>query len=368
MAGRKMQDRKLEELSQEELQKKIEEDKKKVKSSLVLAFSAVIAIIALCIAWFVANNLVNGKSSTLAADSEVPFVLASTGERLYAEETYFLNENNQKQLTNGDSYTPENQTYYTYDYDSAGKRVWTKATADAKTTYYTGISNLAWRFSNSQESFGPGASGKLEFYIIPKNNMIKSCKVSLEMQAYSTSENTNRAIKCDDTNLQNLLSGHILLFQKLDDTNGYSGWLNPEDNTSFTVTAPEGGFQKGVPYKVTIYWVWAKYLRNYVYGARSTNGDLFTNITDANEDYTNVQFMVNARGKTGTNKINRMYASKDAEDNYSFANLPGDTDDEKLINKNMSDSVLDTWSTYYDDADEYIGTKANYVYINATVE
>ena len=58
----------MEDLSTEELHEQIENDKKQAKRSIVFAMTALIAIIILCIAWFVANNRVSGSSSAVSAN------------------------------------------------------------------------------------------------------------------------------------------------------------------------------------------------------------------------------------------------------------------------------------------------------------
>ena len=58
----------MEDLSIEELHEQIENDKKQAKRSTVFAMTALIAIIILCIAWFVANNRVSGSSSAVSAN------------------------------------------------------------------------------------------------------------------------------------------------------------------------------------------------------------------------------------------------------------------------------------------------------------
>ena len=67
-------------------QQKIKTYKKKVARSFILAFTTLIAIIAICIAWFVANNRVSGTNSSVSAQSSIPFELASMGVRQEAEE------------------------------------------------------------------------------------------------------------------------------------------------------------------------------------------------------------------------------------------------------------------------------------------
>ena len=60
----------IKEIATDELLEQIEEEKKQVKKSAVLAFAALIAIIALCIAWFVCNTKVHSTGSNISADAK----------------------------------------------------------------------------------------------------------------------------------------------------------------------------------------------------------------------------------------------------------------------------------------------------------
>ena len=71
----------LENLSPEELQERIQEEKKNAKRSLRFASTALLAIVAVCIAWFVANNRVTMTGTQISAENTVPFELASIGSR-----------------------------------------------------------------------------------------------------------------------------------------------------------------------------------------------------------------------------------------------------------------------------------------------
>lgn len=327
----------IEETSTDKLLEEIEQNKKILKKSFVFAFVALVAIIVLGIAWFVSNTRVTSTGVNVSAMDDNPFVLASVGGRMSAEKTYLKDDNKQNLFTDGKPTVYEN-----YIDTSTGKQVSTKQ------TYYIGTNGLAWRLSE-QKSFQPGATGKLEFYIIPKKNEVgkSSVEVTIDLEAYELSKNKDKAIKSEDKFLPDLVRGHILLFQSLDNTQGYSGWLyNTESKTNkMTVSAPKGGFQEGVPYKVTFYWIWPKYFRNYVYDARNTYGDLFANIEN-NTDYNTLLSFVN-------NNQNKLF--------YGGTTL-------SEINNQMTDEVLDHCNKYYNDADEYIGRKQCYIYIEASVQ
>lgn len=325
MADKGQKPRELEELSIEELREKIKEDKKNAKRSTAFAAAALIAIIALCIAWFVANHIVTGTSSSVSAKSDVLYRLASVGSRQSAEESYLkLQEGTSKEL---DSYI---------DLDT-GKPV------ETKQTYHIGEASLAWYLS-AQESFQPGASGKLEFYIIPTHSGTSSLDVQYNMDAYKAEG--SKAVRIENEKLQNLVKGHVLLFQKLSNKTGYSGWIK---DGKVKVNAPEGTtFEADKAYKVTVYWVWPKYFRNYIYHSRDLYGDLC--VSDGEDHTALVKFAENEKSK----------------DNSALFN--DKLDITESINSSMSDKTLDTCSESYNLADEYIGENTKYLYLQAVVK
>lgn len=325
MAKKGQDPRALEDLTIEELREKIEEDKKNAKRSTAFAAAALIAIIALCIAWFIANNLVTGTSSQIAAKQNASFELASVGVRQEPERKDLgLQAGTQKTLN---SYVdlPSGETVTT------GDRV-----------YYAGENGLAW-YLNKQEKLQPGARGKLEFYVIPKHDGLRSVTIKYAIDAYKVSG--NKATKMENDTLQNLVDGHVVLFQNLNDATGYySGWIK---NGELTINAPDNGvFVKDTAYKVTAYWVWPKYFRNYIYESSDLYGDLCKTDSSADSDHTNLlKFVEDNKGKL-----------------FADSSLTGD------ISTSMSDSVYEAYSDSYDLADEFIGKNAQYLYIQATVK
>lgn len=68
MADRKVkQQKEIEQLSPEALEKEIENNKRKIVQSIVFIAAAAIALIAICMAWFVSNSRVNGTLVTVSA-------------------------------------------------------------------------------------------------------------------------------------------------------------------------------------------------------------------------------------------------------------------------------------------------------------
>lgn len=342
-----------------ETTQKITRYKKQAARSFVLAFTTLIAIIAVCIAWFVSNTKVTMTGTSISAENTVPFELASAGDRQEPEPTKMpgkLSEGNEK------SYT----TYIDY---KTGKTQNFLSDGTAK-TLYVGTSSLAWHLSG-QQNFHPGASGELEFYFIPKQSGLKT--ITLQLNLVGAKDDTNgNFIKLEgdteDNVLKNLINGHILMFENWSADVGYSNWLGTDKK--LIINAPtenendDSVFQKNQPYKVTIYWKWPKYFRNFVYNERF-EGDLFFIQNDA---YSNLLNFVNeqvpvAKDSCGAkNTSNTFYSAEKYDDNIIKARGNIKASD------NMTDAMLESCIKYYDLADEYIGNNAQYIYVELNVE
>lgn len=330
-------DNSIKEKTSDELLEEIAVNKRKLKQSFGFAFVALIALIALGIAWFMSNSKVTSTGTSVSAQDDRLFELASVGERQKAEASYLLDESKKSILSAG-----AEKTYASYIENG------TKVQKPQR--YHVGTGSLAW-YLDSQESILPGANGKLEFYIIPKKDDVKSVTVSFDINGYVYTTD-RRAVKSENTTLQNLIQGHILFFQQLDDVYGYQKWL--EADKPFVIKAPENGsFKQNVPYKVTIYWIWPQYFRNYVYTQKSTQGDLFTDAANqtSDSDYARINTFINNQ-RTVEKGQNKLFYDESANVQVTSP-----------INKDMAQDTLDQCSKYYNKADEYIGTNAKYIYV-----
>ena len=106
---------------------------------------------------------------------------------------------------------------------------------------------------------------------------------------------------------------------------------------------------------MTLYWKWPQYFRNYIYTDRSTQGDLFTNVVEQSE-YSNLNDFINKQKNVNSSKLFYDVAATD------------DTQITADINNQMNDDTLNTCSNYYNQADEYIGKNARYVYVQIQVD
>lgn len=350
-----------EKLSVEELHVRIAEDKKKAVRSLFMALSALVVMVGFCIAWFVSNHRVNATGMNIETANAQDFQLASKGKRQEAEQKYLKNEDSQNFLNNGTAYL----------INSDGKMIDASDDTDNTENYYVGFTNLAWRLDDDV-TLMPGASGSMTFYIIPRKENLTSANLTFTLKAYEDDTKTGVAAVSKDNQLQNLVMGHILFFRNRDADGSYAGWIAPDENGSylmanseysFTVT-PENKttFEKDKPYRVTLYWIWPNYIRNYIY--TNQNRSLFTN-PDNNDYQKLITFLNNEnfQNNKAEQKFSKMFYVKQDSDAASAAKPVSGN-----IDSNITDAVLNECNEAYNNADQYIGENARYLYVDVTVD
>lgn len=353
-----------EKLSVEELHVRIAEDKKKAVRSLFMALSALVVMVGFCIAWFASNHRVNATGMNIEAANAQDFQLASKGKRQEAEQKYLKNEDSQNILNNGTAYL----------INSDGKMIDASDDTDNTATYYVGFTNLAWRLDDDV-TLMPGTSGSMTFYIIPRKENLTSANLTFTLKAYEDDTKTGVAAVSKDNQLQNLVMGHILFFRNRDADGSYAGWIAPDENGSyltgnseysFTVT-PENKttFEKDKPYPVTLYWIWPNYIRNYIY--TNQNGSLFTNPDSS--DYKNLLKFLNKenfQNNEAEQKYSKIFYVKPDSGATSAKDSTGGNGNQ--INSNITDAVLNECNEAYNNADQYIGENARYLYVDVTVD
>lgn len=353
-----------EKLSVEELNVRIADNRKKIARSLFMALSALVVMVGFSVAWFVSNHRVNATGMNIEAANAQDFQLASKGKRQEAEQKYLKNEDSQNILNNGTAYL----------INSDGKMIAASDDTNNTEIYYAGFTNLAWRLDDDV-TLMPGASGSMTFYIIPRKENLTSANLTFTLKAYSDDKKTGLAVISKDNQLQNLVMGHILFFRNWEADGSYAGWIAPDENGSylmanseysFTVT-PENKttFEKDIPYPVTLYWVWPNYIRNYIY--TNQNGSLFTNPDSS--DYKNLLKFLNKenfQNNEAEQKYSKIFYVK--PDSGAASAKDSTSGNGNQINSNITDAVLNECNEAYNNADQYIGKNARYLYVDVTVD
>lgn len=237
----------MEQLPPEELAKEIEKNKRKVARNIVFIMAAIVAFIAICIAWFVSNNRVNGILGGISAKKS-GIEIGSKGSggvhddllrEIAKEITYHLPESGEKEE---------------HDTSKGGSINWllskdsnVKNYDDGKTFKDTG---KEFRKDYAME---PGTKGQLDFFIKSYEGGNLSLNFTLDIAPYIMNGETAQpeAVEKDSAAAQ-LLSGHILYFlgEKSGETINYT-WIT---DGKFKIKIENA--VAGTEYDYSIYWVW----------------------------------------------------------------------------------------------------------------
>ena len=351
---RKDRQKELEELSLEELKNKIKKDKKKVAQNIVFIMAAVVALIALCIAWFVSNNRVNGILGKISA-KKAGIEIGSEGSQGVHDDilkevkrglTYHLadEESNTSQGGSINWLLNENSNMKNYSGGKSFKEI-TDTEAKLRKDY----------------AMEPGTKGKLDFFIKSYEKGNLSLEFSLDIVPYVMNQEGKPQVVDKTSIASQLLSGHIVYF------------LGETQNDTVTYTwIKDGRFQIAIPnaeqnkeYNYSIYWVWPLNLSTILLN----KGDEFLNGSDVEFD---------DKDSTVRNQI--ITDMTKYPEKYFFSSLTGtplDTNYEEVkaiegIHKNSgANSTYDKQlfvdlSSYYNQADMKIGE--NISFITATLK
>ena len=265
MAGRKVkQQKEIEQLSPEALEKEIENNKRKIVQSIVFIAAAAIALIAICMAWFVSNSRVNGTLVTVSAKYS-GIEIGSEGRAGVHDD--FLRTIKERII----SYFPTSDK--AYDTSSGGSINWMLNGNSNMKNYEDGkIFKDTGAEYRKDYAIEPGTKGQLDFFIKTYEDGDFSLDFSLEISPFHVeSDDINTSIAVEtDTVEAGLLSGHILYFlgEKQSDEKTKYTWIK---DGKFNIEIKDA--KKDAKYNYSIYWVWPLNLSTILLN----NGDSFLN-------------------------------------------------------------------------------------------
>ena len=207
--------------------------------------------------------------------------------------------------------------------------------------------------SGMKNGINPGSHGKLTFYVVPNQSGELEINFKLGITGYVEKKSGDSISyeKVTDENVTSFLNGHIMFFENYDENNHrYSDFLSDE---TFTRTFKD--CKVDVPQEVNVYWVWP-----------NTLGQILMKSTDENLTEKNVLFDDDSK--------ERLTFAEYIKGNISLF-LSGDADKEqnktvieKILNGDKySTAQLSSLSSMYNDADEKIGTKVQYILVELNV-
>ena len=343
--------------SLEELKKELWKRKKKARQSFVLVLAAVVAFLALGVAWFVSNNRVNGISGRISA-KESGIEIGSKGSQGVHDDIL------QKVKSDLTYHLPGEKSNKKHDTSLGGSINWLLNSDSNMNNYSEGKSftDTGAKFRKDY-AMEPGTKGRLDFFIKPYEEGDLSLEFSLDIVPYVMNGDTPRVVDKTSTASQ-FLSGHIVYFLREtqnDDTVKYT-WIK---NGTFRITIPKA--EKDKEYNYSIYWVWPL--------------NLSTILLNENDEFlngSNIEF--DDKDATGALRNQIVTDMTEHPEKYFFSSLTGsslDTNYEEVkaiegIHKNSgANSTYDKQlfvdlSSYYNQADMKIGESISF--ITATLE
>ena len=349
---RKDRKKEIEELSLEELKKKIKKDKKKVAQNTVFIIAAAFALIALCIAWFVSNNRVSGTSGTVSAKY--------SGIEIGSEGQAGVHDDLLQGIKNGiTSYFPKEKKEY--DTSQYGSINWMLSENSNMNNYKNGGSFEETTGAEYRKEYAmePGTKGKLDFFIKTYEAGDLSLNFSLDISPFHI-ETDKPVTVGNDTVEAGLLSGHILYFLREKQPDGKIAYTWIKDG-KFKIEIQNA--EKAKKYNYSIYWVWPLNLSTILLN----KGDSFLNENTVEFD-----------DKDSTGKLRNTIVTdmKKYPNKYFFSSLTGqplDTDyaEVKEIsniheksgknNDEYDKQLFVDLSSYYNQADMKIGAGISFV-------
>ena len=292
----------------------------------LFVLAAIVAIFA-CLAWFAANNRVSATGGTIGAKAG-RYSLTATGEG-----------------------EPDAHTGYYERTDAEKQNITRLDTTDAMTV--TLESNLN---NESAGSLYPGARGKITFTVKPLVDDLNGVTINLSRVlkvAGNVVVEDGKTLTSDAQTLLGLAKGHLLFFTSCQ--NGYySGRVVDSkiriDKSEF---CKKGSSETTESKEVSLYWVWPEYFQNFVLtGNTNYYKNLFAAAGDAKSDYGALQADMNAH------KTNYFYG---AANGTSAANAPA-------VSSSMSFGDTAICSALYNNADEQIGNKVEYIQLRISAQ
>ena len=237
----------MEQLPPEELAKEIEKNKRKVARNIVFIMAAIVAFIAICIAWFVSNNRVNGILGGISAKK--------SGIEIGSKGSGGVHDDLLHKIAEGIKYhLPGSSDEGKHDTSQGGSINWLLSDSSNMKNYDGGKT-----FKDTKKEFRkdyamePGTKGQLDFFIRSYEGGNLSLAFTLDIAPYTNGETAQPEAVEKDLTAAQLLSGHILYFlgeKQSDETIIYTWIKDGKFNIKIENAVAD------TEYDYSIYWVW----------------------------------------------------------------------------------------------------------------
>ena len=309
-----------------------------LKNNILLA-GAVFAFILLTAAWFVNNSRVRAGGATVSAAADRKFELAAVGTTGKYDDILKSILGNIVQDGDDWSFTEGSETKTgTKTSNSKGDIVWVMSSDQ----------NLKNNTENG--TIEPGSSGKLEFYVLPKDTSAKhDFTFTLTVKGYKESDGKYIQMSNSDK-FYKLLSGHIQFFSSYDGEKYSNPLIATATAEGITINDLKRSTKANeTQKKVTIYWVWPYYVGDMI--LPDGNGKL-------SSDEKKTLF---------TDDLRNTVAGELADDYGKYFENPIDETSKgeiaEMVKGNIDEKAYNVIYTAYNNADKYIGENGEYILV-----
>lgn len=338
------------------------EKRKTIYHIIIIAIVALIVIIALCIAWFVSNTRVKGTGATVSADMK--------NVELKTYGSAGIHDDLLKKIMEKDG-----SSWYQKLTDSFFETSPDKYSVNWLLSDQSKVGNYSnkkldweeyWKDSNNKRedyAIEPGSSGRLQFSVVPKTAGNITLNMQLSLIPYKYQD--NKLEEADDIT-KTFTSGHILFFLEESESSNAGNasatnlsWLK---DGSFKLDIPNA--QKDKEYSYTLYWCWPQNFAEFTLAEKNEflNGRkpiLSTYANGADVRYAiahaDVQYsMVNRPQRYFYSNLTQQPLETSQQELKKIENMH-----EKLSNDKATQDAFVALSSYYNQADQYIGSHAN---------
>ena len=367
------------EIVYEEYARLKKEKRRTIIRMIVIVLTAGITVVALCIAWFVRNTRVHSTGTAISADMKT--VELRTHGSAGIHDDLLKKIIGTEQTTGSESFWYELPDTVRGFFETSSEKYainWLLSDTSNMGNYSTDQSDWEEYWKNPPQgverqdrAIEPGASGQLTFYVVPKYDGAVELNMKLSMIPYKVNGDQFTEITEEtDKIAKNFVEGHILFFLEKKTENAKElQWI--KDGT-FEISIADA--KENQEYGYTLYWCWPQSFGEAVLQERDIylNGNkiLFS-------EFTNGEEMRNSILQTDE------FSMVKKPERYFYSNLtrnPLSAEQKELQEiPNMYNTASSDWreaeknafvdlSSYYNQADQYIGSHVHCVRIKMEAE
>lgn len=357
------------------------EKRRTIVRMIVIVLAAGITVVALCIAWFVSNTRVHSTGTAISADMKT--VELRTYGSAGIHDDLLKKIIGTEQTAGSESFWYELTDTVRDFFETSSEKYainWLLSDASNMGNYSTDQSNWEEYWKNppqgverQDEAIEPGSSGELTFYVVPKYDGAVDLNMNLSLISYKVNgEQFAEITEETDKVAKNFVDGHILFFLETGTKNAKEiQWI--KDGT-FEISIADA--KKDEVYGYTLYWCWPR-----------SFGEAVLKESDRYLNDRSILFSEFANGEEMRKTISQddTLSMVKAPERYFYSNLTKNplsaTGNQKelreignMYNKSSSELSEDAknafvdLSSYYNQADQYIGSQVDCVRIRLEAE